>query len=124
MWDPQTGRREVDRSGEPAKRPKAAWTQCELYAYRELHYPGNHNTDPCPKGHWKDDPDLTADEEAMIDLFMAARAAGSGMLTEAERGDPFVLAVFAGLAKEEQLHARRVEAEHHQVIIAAINGSR
>lgn len=51
----------------------------------------------CPKGHWRDNPDLNESQLAVIDLFEASRASGGRLLTDSEAGDWFLTMCFAKL---------------------------
>jgi hypothetical protein len=55
----------------------------------------------CPKGHWKDKPDLNRDQEAVIRLFRCSQATSGRCLTAVESKDYFLNWVFAELYEAE-----------------------
>lgn len=60
----------------------------------------------CPKGHWKDKPDLTNAQAAVVSLFRAVQATSGRCLTEAERNDWFLTLVFAELYEVSERSSR------------------
>lgn len=120
MWDEETGQREIDAKGLPILRPKAAQVRCEVFAIRERLRPGQAEG-ACPKGHWKDRPDLNAAEEMVLELYRTAKATGGAMLTPAERSSSWLLTIFARLAEVDQLFEAREKAEQRAVIMALSN---
>lgn len=120
MWDDETGEREVGRDGRPILRPKAATVRCELYAIRERMRPGAADG-ACPKGHWKDRPDLDPGEEQVLELYRVSKVMGGSMLTDAERSSTWLLSVFARLSEVDQLFDSRQKAEQSAAIMALIH---
>lgn len=120
MWNEETGERELGRNGLPILRPANAPTKCETYAIRERLRPGQAEG-ACPKGHWKSEPDLTAGEEMVIDLYRAAKVTGGAMLTEGERSSAWLMMVFSRLAEVDALYEVKQKAEQSAAIMALIN---
>lgn len=120
MWDEETGEREIGRDGRPAMRPKAATVRCETHAIRERMRPGQADG-ACPKGHWRNRPDLDPDEEQVIELYRVAKSTGGSMLTGPERASTWLLSIFARLAEVDQLFDSRQKAEQSAAIMALIN---
>jgi hypothetical protein len=56
----------------------------------------------CPKGHWKDSPELNANENYVLMLYDATKSIGIGALTNAEARDPFLVELFAMLGDIDQ----------------------
>ncbi|MFN9110312.1 MAG: hypothetical protein ACK5XN_09610 [Bacteroidota bacterium] len=51
----------------------------------------------CPKGHYSENPDLTAGEEAVLTLWRS-----QSTLTDAERKDDFLCGAFAALSEQKE----------------------
>jgi hypothetical protein len=74
----------------------------------------------CPKGHWKDKPDLTKEQEATIKLFRASQATAGRCLTAAESQDYFLNWLFAELYEAESRITRMQTVGSIEGLIAAI----
>lgn len=56
----------------------------------------------CAKGHWGIKPDLTSNDELVIDLFQSSMSSGGQMLTESERNSDFLMEAFSELAQTQR----------------------
>ena len=73
----------------------------------------------CPKGHWRDQPDLTDRQKSVIDLFRASLATGGRSLTDAEAKDWFLNGVFADLMElNEKAKGDRMTSAVEQLALA------
>jgi hypothetical protein len=96
MFDEETGKVMVDRVGLPVVRPGLTPCECSV---------------GCPKGHWRDNPDLIAGEEAVVRLWQ------SGHLTDAERADTFLSGAIAALSEQQ---ARIDKRSQDELILALV----
>lgn len=74
----------------------------------------------CPKGHWKDKPDLDSSQESVIRLFRSSQATSGRCLTTAETQDYFLNWVFAELYETEARITRMQTVGSIEGLIAAI----
>lgn len=73
----------------------------------------------CPKGHWKDRPDLTPEQKGVIDLFRSSLATGGRSLTVAESQDWFLTKIFADLLElNEKAKGDRMTNAVEQLAVA------
>jgi hypothetical protein len=93
MFDEETGEaiRSRDRKGYAERTGK---TPCEASI-------------GCAKGHYNDNPDLNAKQEAVISLYQASKVSGGAMLNEAERSDWWLLQTFAAMREIEDRVSRQ-----------------
>jgi|688.fasta_scaffold309422_3 hypothetical protein len=99
MFDEESGKVILDRVGLPE--PRRGLTPCECSI-------------GCAKGHWKDEPDLTPGEDAVLTLWRA-----QSTLTEAERRDDFLQGAFAAL-EEQQARLDKIARDEMVMTIATI----
>ena len=95
--------------------------RCELFAARERLRPGQAEG-ACPKGHWRDEPDLNPGEEMVLELYAASKVTGGAMLTEAERASTWLMTVFSRLAEVDRLFDLKEKAEQRAVMMALLTG--
>ena len=74
----------------------------------------------CPKGHWKDKPDLTPQQLEAIKLYRASRATSGRCLTIAESQDYFLTWLFAELYEAEERMTSAKTSGAIEGLIAAI----
>lgn len=71
----------------------------------------------CPKGHYKDSPDLKPGEAFLMTLYKANRSSSGAFLNDAERSDSLVMEVFANLSDMDGLlEERRANQSSMQLI--------
>ena len=78
----------------------------------------------CPKGHWKEKPDLTSHEALLVDLYTTSKATGGRVLTTGEARDPFILETFAMLAMVDDLVDKRRHEENISTILMVASRSK
>lgn len=71
----------------------------------------------CPKGHWKNSPDLTDNEEMVIHLFNASLSSGGQMLTDGERQSDFLLEAFSELTTTKTM-IEKVDRRREMLLLA------
>lgn len=96
MFDESDGKVMVDKVGLPIIRPGLTPCECSV---------------GCAKGHWRNNPDLTAGEEAVVRLWQ------SGHLTDAERADAFLSGAIAALTEQQ---ARIDKRSQDELILALV----
>jgi hypothetical protein len=74
----------------------------------------------CPKGHWKDKPELTPGESMIIDLYQTSKATGGLSLNESERSSDFLLECFAGLSEVDSIVAEETRRREMETLAARL----